>query len=170
MLDCLTPNMLKNMKCFLTVVKKPLPLKALLIMKLTALFFLFFTLNVSANGFGQERINLRLKKTEIGDVLRSIEKQTRYRFLYNNDLEAIRDKVNVNVKDAALPEVLQLVLQRTKLQYQLMNDNLVVIKEDPNVVPDVVIRGVVTGENSTPIAGASVVVKGTSTGTTTNND
>ncbi|MEO8403229.1 MAG: TonB-dependent receptor [Chitinophagaceae bacterium] len=139
-------------------------------MKLTALFFLFFTLNVSATGFGQEKINLRLKKTEISDVLRSIEKQTRYRFLYNNNLEDIRYKVNINVKDAALNEVLELVLQRTKLQYQLMNDNLIVIKEDPNVAPDVTIRGVVTGENDVPLTGASVQIKGTTTGTTTGTD
>src|SRR6185369_1651432 len=102
-------------------------------------------------GFGQEKINLRLKKTEISDVLRSIEKQTRYRFLYNNNLEDIRDIVNIDVKDAALDEVLQLILQKTKLQYQLMNDNLIVIKEDPAALPDVVIRGQVTGEGGVPI-------------------
>jgi hypothetical protein len=37
------------MKCFLTVFKKPLQSKVLLVMKLTVLMMLFFTLNVSAN-------------------------------------------------------------------------------------------------------------------------
>ena len=158
------------MKCFLTVRKKPLQSKVLLIMKLTALFFLVFTLNVSATGFGQDRINLRVKKAEISDVLRSIEKQTSYRFLYNNNLEDIREKVNINVKDAAIADVLKLLLQRTKLLYQVMNDNLIIIKEDPLAVPDVVIRGKVTGEGGVPLAGVSVQIKGTTTGTTTNND
>lgn len=161
------------MKCFLTVVKKPLQSKALLAMKLTVLLTLFFALNVSANGFGQNKISIRVKKAEIAGVLSSIEKQTNYRFLYNNDLEDIREKVTLNVKDAPLDQVLDLVLQKTRLLYQLMDNNLIVIKEDPNApirIPDVVVRGKVTGEGGAPLAGASVQVKGTTTGTTTNND
>ena len=98
------------MKCFLTVFKKPLQSKVLLAMKLTALLTFFFTLNVSANGFGQEKISLKVKKAEISGVLRSIEKQTIYRFLYNDKLEDIREKVSVNVKEASVQEVLGLVI------------------------------------------------------------
>jgi TonB-dependent starch-binding outer membrane protein SusC len=161
------------MKCFLTVAKKSLQSKVLLVMKLTTLLILFFTLNVSANGFGQEKINLRVKKMEIGDVLRSIEKQTNYRFLYNNKLEGIREKVSINVKEATIGEVLNLLLQKTRLLYQAMDNNLIVIKEDPDApvaVPDIVIRGKVTGEGGTPLAGVSIQAKGTTTGTTTTTD
>jgi TonB-linked SusC/RagA family outer membrane protein len=140
-------------------------------MKLTALFLLAFSLSVSANGYGQEKINLRLKKTEISDILRIIEKQTSYRFLYNNDLEAIREKVTINVKDADLQDVLGQILFKTKLLYQLMNDNLVVIKEDPNpaATPDVTIRGKITGDGGAPLPGVSVQVKGTTVGTVSDN-
>src|SRR5688572_21836011 len=136
------------MKCFLTVVKKPLQSKVLLVMKLTVLLTVFFTLNVSADGFGQERISLRVKKTEIGGILRTIEKQTNYRFLYNNDLQDIREKVSLTVREAELGEVLSLLLNKTRLSYQVMDNNLIVIKEDPNApirVPDVEVRGKVTG-------------------------
>lgn len=160
------------MKFFQTVIKEPLQSKALLVMKLTALMFFFFTLNVSANGFGQDKISLRAKKTEISGLLRTIEKQSNYRFLYNNDLEDIKTRVSINVKDAGIGDVLNLLLGKTRLLYQVMNNNLIVIKEDPAApirVPDVVIRGKVTGEGGVGIAGASVQVKGTTTGTTTNN-
>jgi TonB-linked SusC/RagA family outer membrane protein len=103
-------------------------------------------------------------------VLRSIEQQTNYRFLYNYDLEDIHDKVSLNVKDAAINDVMNLLLGSTNLLYQLMNDNLIVIKEDPNVLVDVVIRGKVTGEGGTPLLGASVQIKGTNVGTSTNAD
>jgi TonB-linked SusC/RagA family outer membrane protein len=161
------------MKCFLTVLKKPLQSKLLLAMKLTALMICFFTLNVSANGFGQETISLRVKKAEISGVLRSIEKQTNYRFLYNDKLADIREKVSINVKEASIADVLTLVLDKTRLLFQVMENNLIVIKEDPNApprIPDVVIHGKVTGEGGLPLAGASVQVKGTTTGTTTNGD
>lgn len=141
-------------------------------MKLTILLILFFTLNVSATGFGQDRISLRMKKTELGGVLRSIEKQTNYRFLYNNNLEDIRGKVSINVKDAGLAEVLSLLLDKTHLSYQVMANDLIVIKEDLNtpIRAEVVVHGRVTGEGGAPLAGASIQVKGSTTGTTTNND
>lgn len=156
------------MKCFQTVVEKPLQSKALLVMKLTVLMMFVFTLNVSANGFGQDKISLRVKKAEISGILRTIEQQTNYRFLYNNDLEDIHEKVSLNVKDAPISDVMNLLLQKTKLLYQLMNDNLIVIKENPNAPVDVTIRGKVTGEGGAPLAGASVQVKGSTTGTSTN--
>ncbi len=158
------------MKCYLTVAQKPLLFKWLLVMKMTALLTLFFTLNASATGFGQEKISLRVKKTAIEGVLRSIEQQTNYRFLYNNNLEDIREKVTLNVKDAGIEEVLAILLEKTRLLYQEMDNNLIVIKEDPNVPVDVVIRGKVTGDGGAPLAGASVQEKGTTTGTTTNNE
>ncbi|MEO5564142.1 MAG: carboxypeptidase-like regulatory domain-containing protein, partial [Chitinophagaceae bacterium] len=139
-------------------------------MKLTASFLLFFTLNVSAHGYGQDKISLRLKRTEISDVLRTIEKQTNYRFLYNNDLTDIREKISINVKDAELSDVLAVVLKRTRLLYQVMNDNLIVIKEDMNIPPDVQIQGRVVSDAGAPLTGASVLVKGTTIGTTTNAD
>lgn len=158
------------MNSFLTAVKKPFTPNVLLIMKLTAALLLFCTLQVSANGFGQEKINLRVKKTAIGGVLRSIEKQTNYRFLYNNDLKEMKDKVSINVENAPLEEVLNLILHRTRLLYQMMENNLVVIKENPNAPVDVTVTGKVLGEGGIPLAGASVQVKGTTNGTTTNNE
>ena len=86
------------MKCFLTVTEKPLLSKWLLVMKLTAVLTLIFTLNVAANGFGQDKINLRVKNTAIEGVLRTIEKQTNYRFLYNNNLQDILAEREVRAK------------------------------------------------------------------------
>jgi TonB-dependent SusC/RagA subfamily outer membrane receptor len=161
------------MKCFLTVSKKPLQSKVLLAMKLTTLMTFFFTLNVAANGFGQEKISFKVKKAEISGVLRSIEKQTNYRFLYNDKLEDIREKVSLTVRDVNINEALDLLLENTRLLYQLMDNRLIVIKEDPNApapLPDVAIHGRVTGEGGAPLAGASIQIKGTTAGTTTNND
>lgn len=157
------------MQSFLTVAKKPLQSKVLLIMKLITALILFFTLNVSANGFGQEKINLKVKRTEIGGILRTIEKQTNYRFLYNNRLVDMREKVSLNIKDAAIADVLNLLLDKTRLLYQVMDNNLIVIKEDPAAPVDIVVKGKVTGDGA-PLAGASIQIKGTTIGTTTDKD
>lgn len=157
------------MRSFLTVKNGPLQTGKLLIMKLTAMFLLFFTLNVSATGFGQDKISLSVKKAEISGVLRSIEKQTTYRFLYNDKLEDLREKVSVKVVDANLSEVLSIVLQNTRLLYQVMENNLIVIKENPNAPKDVIITGKVTDESGAPLADVNVTVKGMTGGTTTDS-
>ncbi len=158
------------MNSFLTAAKKPFTPNVLRIMKLTAAILLFCSLHATANGFGQEKISLSTKKTTIGQVLRSIESKTNYRFLYNDALKDIKGKVSVNVENASVESVLGLILEKTRLLYQIMGNNLIVIKEDPAIPPDVIVKGKVTGEGGVPLAGVSVQVKGTVNGTTTNND
>jgi TonB-dependent SusC/RagA subfamily outer membrane receptor len=158
------------MKISLTVCKKPLLSKVLLIMKVTTLLMLVFTLQVSAKGFGQKKLNLQFKQTEIASILSTIEKGSHYRFLYDNNLKGIRLKVSLQVKDADLKEVLDNIFANTGLSYQFMDNDLIVIKEagTPDVDPKQVITGKVTGDNNVPLAGVSVQVKGTSKGTVTN--
>ena len=53
-----------------------------------------------------------------------------------------------------LNEVLESVAGKNRLLYQVMDNNLIVIKEDPNApipLPDVVIRGKVTGEGGVAV-------------------
>jgi len=69
------------MKSFLTVLKKSLSYKLLLVMKLSLAFILLFTLNVSAKGYGQKKVTLKMNNAEIANILTAIEKKTSYRFL-----------------------------------------------------------------------------------------
>ncbi|HVX50091.1 MAG TPA: TonB-dependent receptor plug domain-containing protein, partial [Chitinophagaceae bacterium] len=160
------------MKILLTAKKKPLLSKALLIMKLSTVLLICFTLQVSAKGFGQNKLDLQFKKTEIATILTTIEKATSYRFLYDNSLKEIRLKINLDVKDADVKQVLDEMFKNTGLGYQFMGDNLIVIKEndDPQAGTQVqsAITGRVLGDNNTPLQGVSVQIKGTTRGTTTN--
>src|SRR5688500_19437513 len=87
------------MKSFRTGVKNPLLSNALLVMKITSFLLLVCVLQVSARGFGQGKLNLRYKNAEIAGILINIEKQTNYRFLYNNQLQGIRQKVSVHLEN-----------------------------------------------------------------------
>lgn len=144
--------------------------KLLLVMKLSSLFILAFSLHVSASGFGQ-KLNLKFSKAEITSVLNAIEKQSNYRFLYNNNLQGVKQKVSFAVQDADVKEVLDLVLGNTGLTYRFLENNLVVIKEEEQEKPDAAtISGKVMGDNGAPLAGVAVQVKGTARGTVTNNE
>ena len=158
------------MKCFQTTEKRPLFHQLFLTMKLTVLLILIFSLNASADGFSQQKINLKLKKTEISSILSSIEKQTNYRFLYNTQLTDLQQKIDLSVQDADLTQVLDQVFANTYLSYELMQNNLVVIKKADEGADEVkaIISGSVIGENNAPLSGVSVQIKGSSRGTTTN--
>ncbi|MBZ4189142.1 TonB-dependent receptor [Niabella beijingensis] len=137
-------------------------------MKLTMLFLLFFTLNVCARGFGQEHINLRVKKVAIAEVFKSIEAKTSYRFLYNNDLPELRSKVTLNAQEATIDQILPMLLFNTGMTFRKMDNNLIVIREDSLARKDIAVTGKVTDSSGAPLSGVSVQVKGTTVGTATN--
>lgn len=82
-------------------------------MKLTVAFLLFACFQVSAKGWGQERITLKMNEAEIKKVLFAIEKKTEYRFLFTEESVKGKPKVNLDVREATLPEVLDRVLANT---------------------------------------------------------
>ncbi|HRI20952.1 MAG TPA: SusC/RagA family TonB-linked outer membrane protein, partial [Panacibacter sp.] len=140
-------------------------------MKLTVVLIMVFSLHAAADGFGQQKISLKFKKTEIASILASIEKQTNYRFLYNNDLAGLKQKVDLSVQDADLKEVLDQMFTKTELSYELMQNNLVVIKMgDDETAYEVkaIVTGKVTGDNNMPLSGVAIQVKGSNKGTVTN--
>lgn len=159
------------MKSFLTVVvKTPLLSKVLLIMKVTTFLLIAFALQVSAKGFGQEKLSLHFNKAEIAGILSHIEKQTNYRFLYNDRLRDIRQKVSVHVEEAGIAQALDLLFGKTTLTYRFMANNLIVINEDKEKLPPAkTVTGKITSDVGTPLVGVSVNIKGTSRGTTTND-
>lgn len=159
------------MKSFQVAEKNRVFLKLLRIMKLTVALVMFFCLQASADGFSQQKISLKFKKTEIADILTSIEKQTNYRFLYNNDLADLKQKINFSIQDADLKQVLDQMFANTDLSYEFMQNNLVVIKSANGSSYEIkaVVTGKVVGENNAPLSGVSVQVKGSNRGTTTDS-
>jgi TonB-linked SusC/RagA family outer membrane protein len=156
------------MKNSLTGAQTPLLSKLLLYMKVTAFFLLVFALHVSGKGISQDRLNLNFENKEIAFILSHIEKQTDYRFLYDNKLSAVRQRVSVSVTEAGIREALEALLRKTGLTYQIMDHKLIVIKKGQPASVQRIISGKITDENGSPLAGVSVNVKGTNRGTTTN--
>ena len=122
-------------------------------------------------------INLSEKNVPLQKVFKEIQKQTGYDFLCTYELLEKAGKVTVQVKNATLEQALEICLKGTDLTYLIL-DKTVVIKQrvkSPNVVaavdenlpPPIDVSGKVTDDQGNPLAGASVKVKGTNIGTTT---
>ena len=129
---------------------------------------LIFTVSVSATGFSQNRVNFRAEKTEISKAIAAIENQTSFRFLYNESLKEIRKKISVNLEDATIEEALKALLQNTALSYQVLENQLIVIKNGVSENADPVVSGKVTDDQGEALIGVSVKVKGSNKGVSTN--
>jgi len=147
--------------------------KIVRIMRLTIAFLLIACLQVSASGYSQENITLNLKSVELRKAFIAIEKKTDYRFLFNEKLIAHKPKIDIQVTEKPVTEVLDQLLQNTGITYKILSNKLVVLKEisDPlnfEEFKDVRVTGRVTsGEGGDGLAGVSISVKGTTLGTIT---
>ena len=148
-------------------------LKLLRVMKLTAVLLLATFLNVSAAGYSQ--ITIRKNNVSLKEVIRSIEKQSGYDFLYNYDLLSGAGSVSINLRNVSLETALSKCLKDKMLEYEIINKT-VIIKAKINMPadhidippPPVQISGTIRNQKGEPVEGVSVVLKGTMLGTTSN--
>lgn len=156
----------------------PAILKLCLVMKLTVILLLTCVLQLHATGYSQG-ITLKLKHVSLEKVLKEITKQTDYHVIYGKSEIAKAPSVDVNVTNASLEDVLSEVFKNQSLSYTI-RDKFIVISPAPapQVIapsilpppPPVDIRGtVLSGDDpALPLEGASVKLKGSDRGTTTN--
>jgi TonB-linked SusC/RagA family outer membrane protein len=151
----------------------PLSHKLIRIMKLTVLLLTFACLQVSAHTYSQEKITLKIT-AGLKKVLSEIEKNSNYRFLFDEEVMRGKPTVTVDVKDAAINDVLATVFSNTGIAYRILNTNLIVLKSNSDIteigIKDIPVRGTVLNESGQPLAGVSVSIRGSSFGTVTNAD
>jgi TonB-dependent starch-binding outer membrane protein SusC len=141
--------------------------KALLIMKLTFLLLTVAMLHASANVNGQVKVTLKSSQVEIAGVLANIEKQTDYRFLYNNALQGIKQKIDIDVRDLEIKDALHKIFLGTDLTYKMLENNLIVVLSATQLFQDIQVTGKITGDNGDPLAGVSVTIVGSDKGVAT---
>lgn len=151
--------------------------KTLLVMKLTILFLTAAFLNVYASGVSQT-ITLSGKNVELKKVFTAIKKQTGYVVFYNHSDLNGTSPVTLSVYDMPLRDFLDIMLKEQPLNYKIEDKTIMLYKrmvfdekipvhEETRDVVVNIIRGKVTNSQGEPLRGVSVVVKGTTTGTST---
>jgi len=161
----------------LTFIQRDLWLK---IMKATSIVCILATVLLStahAHGVsGQQvlnqRLSLNVKNESLPQVLKRIQQLVDVNFSYKNTDMTSGEKVTLLVRDSELKDVLERLLKPAGLEYAVANKNIVIRKaaHRQHAVKDVDISGKITSDTGEPLPGASILVKGTSIGTTTNAD
>ncbi len=151
--------------------------KTIRIMKLTIVLIIATCLQVSARGYSQ-KVTLKENDIQLQKVFEEIRKQTGYQFFYADEILETAKNVTINVKKAPLETVLDLCFANQLLTYTLSENTIVVKRKIPapeaNAPPKTVstaidIKGKVTNESGEPLAGATVLVKGSNNGTKTDD-
>jgi TonB-dependent starch-binding outer membrane protein SusC len=137
------------------------------------------------------KITVRAKNEKLSGVLARIEKQMTYVFVYSDDDVNAEQRINLDVRNTALNEVLESLSRMAGINFEIINDKIILrgkstdksgaarsltaIESNPSGTgpitffrADVTITGRVTDENGAGINFVSVTVKGSSIGTTTN--
>lgn len=140
------------------------------IMKVTTLLMLVLCLQLTMFANGQEKITVVARNTVWSKALSAVEKASDYRFVYSSDIAPVNRKIDLVVRDADLPEVMDKLLFSTGLSYKVMPDNLVVLFSNVEEAADITVKGRITDETGSPLAGASVKVKGSTLGVSANTN
>lgn len=144
--------------------------KFIVIMKLSILMILLSVLQARADVHAQGSITLNMQGAEISKVLNKIEKSGDFRFLYNYDLPSLRKKVSIQFEQLSLKDALSKLFANTDLTFRILDNNLIVVMSATLDKQDIRITGKVTGANGEALSGVSIVVKGSTGGTNTDNN
>ena len=145
------------------------------IMKLNAIFLLATCLQVSAKNYSQV-VTLEVKNATLENVFKEVQKQTGYNFVYNNRLINKANRVDVKAVEMPVDELLRQCFKDQPLAFSVFDKTIVVkpksvfiekieLREIALMPPPLDVKGRVVNETGEPLAGASVKIKGTETGT-----
>ena len=124
----------------------------------------------------QTKLDLNVKKATVKDVLKLIEDQTEFSFMYNASKIDINREININVEKSSIENVLKMIFSGVGVSYKVIDRNIV-ISSDSDLgelkstdQKQISVTGKVTDSTGSSLPGVSVVVKGTTTGTITDFD
>src|SRR6185503_12223443 len=134
-----------------------------------------------------KKITLVVKQKPVRDVLNDISQLVEIKFVYSSQKIPARRKVSILATDQKVKDVLDMLLEPLDVLYYVSGNQVVLIKK--NELDEVVVKlqgladnkkqiptdffyktitGKVNNDKGEPLQGVSVVVKGTTRGTTTN--
>lgn len=141
------------------------------IMKLSFFVLLLGMSAVFAESKAQN-LTLNLRNVKLEDVFSSVSNQSNYKFFYNDKILKDAPTVSVQLKNASISDVMEQILGDQNLSYKVTADVVTITVDNMTAAPKTVqaqnqVSGTVRDAEGDPIVGASVIVKGSTTGTTT---
>lgn len=145
-------------------------------MKITGLMlFVSVASVIAAETYAQTtKLNLHVENARIAEVLLQIERNSEFRFFYNEKVD-LNEKVSIKARDKTVFDILAQILDGTGIQYKVMGKQIALFHEhNPfswiSQQQQHTVSGKVTDSDGQPLPGVSIVIKGTTQGSVTNSD
>ncbi len=121
------------------------------------------------------KVDLSVTDATVVEVLKQIEEQTSFKFVYDRKVGRLHNTYDIAFRNVSLRSILELMAKDADLTFRRINHTISIdVKpKAPVVVVEVAfitVTGQITDENGVPLAGASVLEKGTGNGTITDFD
>lgn len=121
-----------------------------------------------------QSLSLNLQNVTLKEFFRSLEEQTSFSIVYRDLILSDTPDVKVSVTNRPLGDILSQVLERHNLSYRVSNKTIVIVKaekrSDGLQQKTRRISGLITDDAGLPVAGANIVIKGTTVGTISDID
>jgi len=140
---------------------------------------LFSSSLLASNASGQDLESTKIKLTssyaKLGHLLAAIESQSDFLFTYSESIDPKKINVQVEKGEMSLQKVLEKVSRTSNLSFKQIN-SMIAIKEKELKTQSVTTNyqrysgTIMDGESDEPLPGATVQIKGTTTGTVTDVD
>lgn len=114
------------------------------------------------------QITIHMKNKPASEVVKQIEKVSKYRFFYKKGLSGMATPITVDANNESIETVMAQMAKQIAVSYAIKGETQVVLAE-----PDLqntaanskkLIKGTITDTNGEPIVGANIVQKGTTNG------
>lgn len=152
---------------------------------LISLFCLTFAqaTELNAQKVLKEKISVEFKQITLQEALDKLEQKTDVKFIYNSVIFKNKPNVDYRGKNVSLENVLRNILEPIDITFEASSDQIILrskavkqalgeanSKEFKSEKIAKIIKGSVYDETNSAIPGVSVVIKGTTKGTTTNSN
>ncbi len=150
-------------------------------MKLSLLFLFLFLFQSNANTYSQRtKLSLNEHEKSIESIFEKIEKNTEFRFFFENELFDFKQKVSIKVEQKEIDLILNILFSGTDIQYEIVEKQIILTKRKldskkanvplnnkkvPEKIQGNTVSGTVVDQNGEPLVGANILEKGTANGT-----
>lgn len=150
--------------------------KMLNIMKVTTLLFFLALMQVTASSYSQQtKLNLKFQNETLESVFSKIEANSEFSIFYKNEMIQNSKDVTAEFKNASIFDILDQVLNAENMTYTVRNKLIMIVPKtdggiENNSQQQKSVSGKVTDSSGEALPGVSVVVKGTTNGSITDNN
>jgi len=152
-------------------------------MKIKIEFFLILIVSIS-NFFDNEiysQVSLNIENQNLEQIIDEIERQSEYHFIFNQKQIDVERKLNIHVDGELIDDILPELFKETNVNYAVL-DKKILLTADPlkaeikgkSIIEDLQqqtsISGRVSDSKGQPLPGVTVVLKGSTVGTLTDEN